>query len=129
MLRACRQKEAFHPRFYLFLSCPSFPPKAIPDEMSPEEILAQARSASSRAKRNLDTAQKKVRVGFLRKKEKMGMPAYAEAVSILAFITSFIISKIAKHVSLWAYLHECQMSKFERICDVYFDVTSWVRFL
>ena len=46
------------------------PFKAIPDEMSPEEILAQARSAASRAKRNLDTAQKKVRVGFLRKKEK-----------------------------------------------------------
>ena len=67
--------------------------------------------------------------GFLRKKEKMGTPAYAEAVSILAFITSFIISKIAKHVSLWAYLHECQRSKYERICDVHFDVTSWVRFL
>ena len=44
--------------------------------MSPEEILAQARSAASRAKRNLDSARKKIRVGFLRKKEK-GEIAYA----------------------------------------------------
>ena len=44
--------------------------------MSPEEILAQARSAASRAKNNLDRAKKKVRVGFLRKKDK-GEIAYA----------------------------------------------------
>merc|ERR1719187_1039674 len=50
--------------------------QAIPDEMSPEEILAQARSAASRAKMNLDSAKKKIRVGFLRKKDK-GEIAYA----------------------------------------------------
>ena len=38
--------------------------------MSPEEILAQARSASAQAKRNLDAGRHQVRVGFLRKKEK-----------------------------------------------------------
>ena len=70
-------------RFLLFVDLPSyesrhwakcvqsvFSHQAIPDEMSPEEILAQARSAASRAKLNLDSAKKKVRVGFLRKKEK-----------------------------------------------------------
>ena len=71
--------------------------------MSPEEILAQARSAAARAKRNLDSTQKKIRVGFLRKKEK-GDISYALTEDKFRVKTETAIEK-TKERSEKAYLH------------------------